>query len=79
LSNHSHHNHHDHHRTPTQSWGVAPFKESRDTHAFARRVGDLPQQKEGDELDYRPLLHRCARLAAWVHVGFGGWIQLQQV
>ncbi len=41
-----------------KSWGVAPFAESRDTHAFARRVGDLPQQKEGDELDYRPLLHR---------------------
>ncbi|GBF87360.1 hypothetical protein Rsub_00071 [Raphidocelis subcapitata] len=41
-----------------QGWGVAPFAETRDTHAFARRVGELPQQKEGDALDYRPLLHR---------------------
>lgn len=44
-------------------WGVAPFKESRDTHSFSRRVGELPQQKEGDALDYRPLLHRCAAAA----------------
>jgi (E)-4-hydroxy-3-methylbut-2-enyl-diphosphate synthase len=43
-------------------WGVAPFKETRDTHAFSRRVGDLPQQKEGDALDYRSLLHRWVGL-----------------
>ncbi|KIZ04819.1 hypothetical protein MNEG_3143 [Monoraphidium neglectum] len=42
----------------TAGWGVAPFQESRDTHSFSRRVGDLPQQKDGDALDYRPLLHR---------------------
>lgn len=34
------------------------FKESRDTHLFSRRVGELPTQKEGEKYDYRPLLHR---------------------
>lgn len=41
-----------------QGWGVEPFAETRDTHAFSRRVGDLPHQEEGDALDYRSLLHR---------------------
>jgi (E)-4-hydroxy-3-methylbut-2-enyl-diphosphate synthase len=41
------------------SWGVAPFVEkNRDTHAFARRVGDLPLQLPGEEYDFRGLLHR---------------------
>jgi hypothetical protein len=40
-------------------WGVEPFGgERRDTHTFARRVGRLPEQRAGDRLDYRPLLHR---------------------
>ena len=40
-------------------WGVEPFGgERRDTHTFARRVGRLPEQRPGDRLDYRPLLHR---------------------
>ena len=30
----------------------------RDTHDFARRVGRLPEQRAGDRVDYRPLLHR---------------------
>jgi hypothetical protein len=30
----------------------------RDTHTFARRVGTLPEQREGDDFDFRPLLHR---------------------
>lgn len=39
--------------------GVAAFKEAtRDTHSFSRRVGDLPKQKEGEDLDYRGVLHR---------------------
>jgi (E)-4-hydroxy-3-methylbut-2-enyl-diphosphate synthase len=43
----------------SQGWGVPDFKEtSRDTHTFSRRVGTLPEQREGDELDFRPLLHR---------------------
>ena len=39
--------------------GVSEFAERhRDTHDFARRVGQLPEQREGDRVDYRPLLHR---------------------
>ncbi|KAL3136509.1 hypothetical protein ABBQ38_005759 [Trebouxia sp. C0009 RCD-2024] len=42
-----------------QQWGVQEFDEKhRDIHSFARRVGRLPEQKEGDEVDYRGLLHR---------------------
>ena len=42
-----------------QSWGVEPFEEQhRDTHTFTRRTGRLPEQKEGDELDFRSILHR---------------------
>ena len=41
------------------SWGVASFAEkSRDTHSFARRMGDLPLQLPGEEYDFRGLLHR---------------------
>ncbi|GIL68785.1 hypothetical protein Vafri_22024 [Volvox africanus] len=39
--------------------GVAPFAETtRDTHTFKRRVGDLPVQREGEDLDFRGALHR---------------------
>lgn len=40
--------------------GVAEFNENtRDTHDFGRRIGQLPEQKVGDgKYDYRPLLHR---------------------
>jgi hypothetical protein len=38
---------------------VPAFTETRDTHLFSRRVGDLPLQQEGEQYDYRPLLHRC--------------------
>jgi (E)-4-hydroxy-3-methylbut-2-enyl-diphosphate synthase len=42
-----------------QGTGVEPFEElMRDTHTFSRRVGALPLQQEGDDLDYRSLLHR---------------------
>jgi len=43
-----------------EGWGVADFGERlRDTHAFARRVGDLPEQvAEDGDYDYRGLLHR---------------------
>lgn len=46
----------------TAAWGVEPFEEAlRDTHAFARRVGRLPEQQDADgDMDYRNLLHRCA-------------------
>lgn len=45
----------------TESWGVDEFGEtSRDTHAFSRRVGTLPEQRETDgATDYRNVLHRC--------------------
>ncbi|KAK9828634.1 hypothetical protein WJX72_001221 [[Myrmecia] bisecta] len=40
-------------------WGTEPFAERhRDTHSFARRTGRLPEQRDGDDVDYRPLLHR---------------------
>lgn len=43
----------------TTGLGVEPFEERlRDTHSFGRRVGRLPEQREGDNVDYRPLLHR---------------------
>lgn len=42
----------------TQKVGVPEFKETtRDTHAFARREGELPSQREGESLDYRTVLH----------------------
>ena len=42
-----------------EQWGVEEFGEkNRDIHSFAKRVGRLPEQKEGDEVDYRGLLHR---------------------
>ncbi|KAK9800350.1 hypothetical protein WJX73_008117 [Symbiochloris irregularis] len=39
--------------------GVEPFQERwRDSHDYARRVTRLPEQKDGDVVDYRGLLHR---------------------
>ena len=38
--------------------GVEFAEVHRDTHVFTRRVGRLPEQREGDTIDYRPLLHR---------------------
>ncbi|KAL0918444.1 hypothetical protein M5K25_010453 [Dendrobium thyrsiflorum] len=39
--------------------GVAPFEEkNRRYFDFQRRSGQLPVQKEGDEVDYRGVLHR---------------------
>jgi len=39
--------------------GVAPFEEKhRHYFTFQRRTGQLPVQKEGDEVDYRGVLHR---------------------
>ncbi|KAL6199935.1 hypothetical protein ACLB2K_029717 [Fragaria x ananassa] len=39
--------------------GVAPFEEKhRHYFDFQRRSGQLPVQKEGDEVDYRGVLHR---------------------
>uniref|UniRef100_A0A1J3K1H8 4-hydroxy-3-methylbut-2-en-1-yl diphosphate synthase (ferredoxin), chloroplastic n=1 Tax=Noccaea caerulescens TaxID=107243 RepID=A0A1J3K1H8_NOCCA len=39
--------------------GVAPFEEKhRHYFDFQRRTGDLPVQKEGEEVDYRGVLHR---------------------
>lgn len=49
-----------------QGWGIEPFDDRRDTHDFARRVGDLPIQKDGDEVDYRGLLHRDGSVLSFV-------------
>jgi (E)-4-hydroxy-3-methylbut-2-enyl-diphosphate synthase len=39
--------------------GVAPFEEKhRHYFDFQRRSGQLPLQKEGEEVDYRNVLHR---------------------
>ena len=43
----------------TSGWGVAPFEEShRSFTSFDKRRGKLPEQRAGDALDFRPLLHR---------------------
>jgi len=42
----------------TQRFGVPEFGERRAWRSFGRRAADLPAQRLGDELDYRPLLHR---------------------
>jgi (E)-4-hydroxy-3-methylbut-2-enyl-diphosphate synthase len=48
---------------------VAPFTEAhRDTHVFTRRVGRLPEQRTGDTIDYRPLLHRDGSVLSAVDV-----------
>ncbi|KAI3426108.1 hypothetical protein D9Q98_008487 [Chlorella vulgaris] len=50
-----------------EKWGVEAFEEHRDTHLFSRRVGTLPEQREGDTVDYRPLLHRDGSVLAVVY------------
>jgi len=47
-------------RAVSTGLGIEEYRETqRDTHDFGRRVGQLPEQREGDgEVDYRPLLHR---------------------
>lgn len=40
-------------------WGVEAFRnDTRDIQDFARRNGRLPEQREGDEIDFRSILHR---------------------
>lgn len=47
-------------RAASTGLGIEEYQETqRDTHDFGRRVGQLPEQREGDgKVDYRPLLHR---------------------
>ncbi|KAF2284660.1 hypothetical protein GH714_028876 [Hevea brasiliensis] len=46
-------------RASTVQQGVAPFEEKhRHYFDFQRRSGQLPVQKEGEEVDYRGVLHR---------------------
>lgn len=50
-----------------EGWGVAPFTEVyRDTHTFTRRTGRLPEQRAGDQLDFRSLLHRDGSVLSFV-------------
>jgi (E)-4-hydroxy-3-methylbut-2-enyl-diphosphate synthase len=46
--------------TATKSgWGVGAFEEThRSFTSFDKRRGTLPAQREGDALDFRPILHR---------------------
>eukprot|EP00195_Chlamydomonas_chlamydogama_P017274 CAMPEP_0202902060 /NCGR_PEP_ID=MMETSP1392-20130828/16134_1 /ASSEMBLY_ACC=CAM_ASM_000868 /TAXON_ID=225041 /ORGANISM="Chlamydomonas chlamydogama, Strain SAG 11-48b" /LENGTH=702 /DNA_ID=CAMNT_0049588743 /DNA_START=163 /DNA_END=2271 /DNA_ORIENTATION=+ len=49
--------------------GVPAFEEkTRDTHTFSRRVGDLPKQVEGEQYDFRGLLHRDGTVFSVVNV-----------
>lgn len=58
-----------------QGTGVAPFQERwRDTHDFARRVSRLPEQREGDIVDYRGLLHRDGSVLSSLTLKVGGWV-----
>ncbi|KAK1373607.1 GcpE domain-containing protein [Heracleum sosnowskyi] len=46
-------------RAATMQQGVEPFEEKhRHYFDFQRRTGQLPMQKEGEEVDYRGALHR---------------------
>ncbi|CAL8469861.1 g9403 [Coccomyxa elongata] len=46
-------------RACREGFGIEPFTEAhRDIHTFTRRAGQLPEQRDGDSVDYRPLLHR---------------------
>lgn len=54
-------------RAAKEHWGVQPFTEvHRDTHIFTRRTGRLPEQREGDQLDFRSLLHRDGSVLSYV-------------
>jgi (E)-4-hydroxy-3-methylbut-2-enyl-diphosphate synthase len=49
--------------------GVPAFEERhRDTRVFTRRVGRLPEQREGDVADFRPLLHRDGSVLSAISV-----------
>ena len=37
---------------------VPPYVDARDITSFSRRSGRLPEQREGDDVDFRGLLHR---------------------
>ena len=54
-------------RAASSRWGVAAFEEThRDIHTFTRRTGALPEQREGEKLDYRSLLHRDGSVLSFV-------------
>ena len=56
-------------RADRESWGVEPFAERhRDIHTFTRRTGRLPEQREGDNVDYRSLLHRDGSVLSGIQV-----------
>eukprot|EP00667_Euglena_gracilis_P001938 EG_transcript_1939 len=52
----------------SQRQGVPDFGERRAWRSFGRREANLPVQREGDELDYRSLLHRDGSVLAAVAV-----------
>lgn len=55
-----------------EQWGVQSYDEKhRDIHDFAKRIGRLPEQREGDEVDYRGLLHRDGSVISAVSLQVG--------
>jgi len=52
-------------RACSEQWGIPFFDEKhRDFESYEKRSGDLPMQQEGDELDFRGLLHRDGSVLA---------------
>ena len=43
----------------SRQWGVEDFdNSSRNIHDFSKRAGRLPEQRPGDAIDFRSILHR---------------------
>jgi hypothetical protein len=60
-------------------WGVDAFEnKSRDILSFARRTGRLPEQREGDEIDFRSILHRDGSVLSAPTLSVSGAIGLER-
>ena len=55
-----------------EGFGIEPFQEKhRNIHNFARRESRLPEQRDGDVVDYRSLLHRDGSVLSGVSLQVG--------
>lgn len=55
-----------------EGFGIESFKEKhRNIHNFARRESRLPEQRDGDVVDYRSLLHRDGSVLSAVSLQVG--------
>ena len=55
-----------------EGFGIEAFKEKhRNIHSFARRESRLPEQRDGDVVDYRSLLHRDGSVLSAVSLQVG--------